>query len=619
MSKIEIPNEQTLNNVLQKKIKLCKEESTCLTGYPQIDKPWLKYYKPSSVDLEVPQKTLYEILKTTAQNRKDNPAIDYNNMKKMSYKQLIQQIDVTASAFLKNGVKSGDIVTFLTANTPENIIAFYAINKIGAIANMLDLELKEQALIDRINASNSKVVIALDQYADNINNILEKTNIEKIIVTSPFEYLPIGLKQVLKLKTKNPKYIKNNSQYIKWKEFQKQGKTNPNNFQEKYKPNTPACIVYTSGTTGNPKGTVLTNENISAMPIQYKNSGLEFDENDRLFNEEPPFLAFCMVLGINLPLTLGMCTVIFPEYKPEIFADRVYESKTNHILAGPVDWDLFQKNKNTKNRDYSFIKTASSGSVAFNQEKKEEITKFLNSLGYKGKMYEGYGMTEGSSAMCTNIPQYDSINTVGIPLPLTNICIFNNDTQEEQKYNEIGEICFLGPTIMKEYYQSPDKTNEALKKHKDGKTWLHTGDLGLVLEDGGVKVVGRKKRMIIRHDGYDISPFEIENVINQLKEVDDCCVVATPDYEHGYGEMPSAYVVLKENVDQNIALENIKKVCNLKIINRNLPKKYVLIKEMPLTKIKKVDFRTLEELEKTSNQNENDEKWVYRKEMKRGI
>lgn len=600
---------------IPKKTKIDKTKSKEITGYPHIDKPWLDHYDIKE-ELTVPNKTLYEILKEVAQERQTSPAIDYNNMKKMSYNKLIKEIDTVANALVKQGVKKGDVVTFLTANTPENTIAFYAVNKIGAIANMVDLETKEEALLSRINETNSKYVIAIDVITDNLNKIINKTNIEKVIVTSPFDYLPVGLKQILKTSTKKPEYQKNDSRYMTWKELKKQGKHQAK-FPE-YEKDTPACIAYTSGTTGNPKGTVLTNENISAMPIEYKNCGLKFSKNDRMFNEEPPFLAFCMVLGINLPLTLGMCVVMYPEYKPKIFANRVYSSKANHILAGPVDWDLFQKNPSIKGKDYSFIKTASSGSVAFNKEKKQDINKTLKEIGYKGQMYEGYGMTEGSSAMCTNVPQYNHLETVGLPLPLTNVCIYDKETNKELKYNEVGEICFQGPTVMQGYYNNEEKTNETLKKHKDGQIWLHTGDLGIVKEDGGVIVIGREKRMIIRHDGYDISPFVIEDTINKVEAVEDCCVVATPDYEHGYGEKPSAYIVLKENADKDKALEEIKTICNLNIISRDIPQKYVLVKELPLTKIKKVDFKTLEQYEKQADQNENNSGWVYRKEMKGG-
>lgn len=589
--------------------KLDKEKSRKLTGYPHIDKPWQFLHSEEANSAKVPQMTIYDSICESAQKYPNIPALIYFG-KKITYKKLKEEIDVIASSFVQNGVKKGDIVTLLTANTPENTMALYALNKIGAVANMVDLTLKEDELLNKLKLVDSKIVLATDIFLPNLQNVIKKTNVEKVIITSPFDSLPFVIKQWKKRKVK---FSNLDDKYIMWKDFQKQGEKNPSTCYVPYEKNRTACIVYTSGTTGPAKGVELTNDNFMGMAVEYKTCGLDFKPGEKLFNEEPPFLSYCVVLGLNLPLSLGVTIHIYPDYRPEDFADRVYAAKTEHILACPADYENFRNNPKVKNRDYSFIKTAASGGVGFNVDKKMEINEILNLL-----IVEGYGMTEGSSAMTTNVPQYNVLGTVGLPLPLTNMCIYDKETKSYKKYGEQGEICFSGPTIAKGYYNNPEATESTFMIHDDGQRWLHTGDIGVVNPEGGLSVVGRMKRVIIRYDGYNISPFEIEDTISESEYVEDCCVVNSPDKIHGEGNIPAAYVVLKDGVvELEKAYEDIKTICNTKIMNRNMPKKFVLVKELPLTKVKKIDYRKLEAQELEADDKDIDKGFVLRLNMNR--
>jgi len=589
---------------------LDKEQSKkMMRGYPHIDKPWMQYYSRDASDLVILKKTIYENFCDVVKKYGDKYAIDYLG-RKITYNELKERIDIVANAFRNKGIKKGDLVSLLTANIPENVIAIYALNKIGAVANMVDLTLKSDDLISRLNDTNSTIVIATDLFLDNLNNIIDKTNVKEVIITSPFDSLPFVKRQLSKLK--RPKIVKKPN-YILWNEFEQSGKESFQDITEGYEENRPAAVLYTSGTTGKSKGALLTNEVFTTLSQEYRNSGLEFSVGDRFFNEEPPFISYCVNLGLNLPLSLGMCIVMFPDYQPEHYAKRVYKSKAQHVLGCPADYENFKVDKNVKKYDYSFVKTFASGGVGFEIEKKKEINNILSTLGYTNGIFEGYGMTEFGSAACTNLPQFYQYGVVGIPLPMTNVCIYDNENERELQYAEEGEVCLCGGTLMKEYLNNEEATNGTIKIHSDGERWLHTGDIGMVYEDGGVKILGRIKRLIIRYDGFDISPFEIEDVITRSSFVDDCCVVNSPDRLHGAGSVPAAYVVLKEDSDIEEALENIKSICNLNIIKRNLPQKYVLVKELPLTKLRKVDFRTLEKMEQEIEEIESNKTWVYRK------
>ncbi len=606
-----ILNEEKLSECLSYPVKLDKEKSLELTGYPHIDKPWMQYYSDEASNLTIIKKTIYENFCDVVKNYDDKYAIDYLG-RKITYGELKFRIDVTANAFRRKGVKKGDIVSLLTANTPENVIAIYALNKIGAIANMVDLTLKGDDLKSRINDANSTFVVATDLFLDNLSEVIDETKVRDVVITSPFDSLPF-IKRILS-KLKRPKLVMK-SNYILWDEFEQSGKELFEDITEPYEENRPAAVLYTSGTTGKSKGALLTNEVFTSLAQEYKNCGLEFAAGDRFFNEEPPFISYCVNLGLNLPLSLGMCIVMFPDYQPEHYAERVFNSKAQHVLGCPADYENFRVDKKAKYYNYSFVKTFASGGVGFEIEKKKEINKILFNLGYKKGIFEGYGMTEFGSAACTNLPQFDKYGTVGIPLPMTNVCIYDNESDMELQYGQEGEVCLCGGTLMNGYLGNEEATKGTVKIHSDGERWLHTGDIGTVYENGSVKISGRMKRLIIRYDGFDISPFEIEDVINQSAFVDECCVVNSPDRVHGAGSVPAAYIVLKDDENSSQALEDIKLICNLNIIKRNLPQKYVLIKELPLTKLRKIDYRKLEQAEQEIEEIESDKSWVYRKIM----
>ncbi len=574
-----------------KEAKIDRETSVRLMGYPHIDKPWTQFYTPEALNNEVPLETLYEVFRDNVKRYGRKTAITYMG-NKISYNKLLKMVDRAAKAFSALGVKENDIVTMMTPNIPENVISFYALNKIGAIADFVDVRVKDKELLDYLRGAHSKVAIITDLFIDNFKNIIYDTSVEKAIVVSPADYLPLFSKMVYRSKKKAPIL---EHPFIYWNDFKKMG----NNMLEKtisYSKDRPICIAHTSGTTGRPKGVVLTNENFNSMVLEYKTCGLEFNEGDKFLNHLPPFLAYTNVLGINLPLSLGMNIIMLPVNDQSMYAKNILKYRVQHGLAGPADMLNFLENEATKNADFSFLKTLASGGGHLADKKKREINEFLQARGYGGIVVEGYGMTEGSSAICTNVPKCDKAESIGIPLPKMTVAVCDPETQEYLGYGEEGELCFSGPTIMKGYFNNSEATRKVLMKHADGQVWLHSGDLGYVDEDGAIFTSGRIKRLIVRFDGYKISPQEIENVISSNNNVLDCCVVGVFDEEHRTGNVPVASIVLKENItlSEEEVLEEIKAICDKKIIPTHLPKRYVLVKSIPLTKAGKTDYRALE-------------------------
>lgn len=569
------------------------------TGYGSIDKPWLKYYPEKTVKSKTSEKNIYEYILERNKNRLDKIAINYFG-KKITYKQLFESIDTAAKAFNDMGIKKGDIVTLSSANTPQNAISIYALNKLGAIANIIDLRLKGEKLKKAINLTESKLIVTTDLFISNLDEVINETSIENVIVTSPFDSMPLVLNKLLKLKNKQ-KETKNMQQSITWDEFYKKGKkiTEELNVQPS-KSDDGICIMHTSGTTGDSKGVLLKNKTFNAMVLQYEDNVVTIKDGERLLSQVPPFLAYSAIMAIHLPLSLGLRIEMLPDYKPEKFAENVYKHKTAHAVAGPADWNNFLEDKNASKRDYSFLSTLGSGSDKISTKKRKTIDKILENAGCKNKIIEGYGMTEVGSAAVTNIQSHIVDESVGIPLPKMCVQIYDNELETECQYNEQGEICFHGDTMMKAYFNNPTATENTMKLHSDGKYWIHSGDIGYMDPNGNIFLQGRIKRLILRHDGIKISPYDIEKIVLEVDGVKDCCTVAIDDLEHGYGSVPGISVVIKEEFkpETEEILDKINNKCNNELSEKYLPKQIRTVDELPLTPVGKIDYR---QLEKESN------------------
>ena len=569
-------------------------ESKILTGYPSIDKPWLKYYSKDAVNSPLPEGSIYEYLLAHNKHALDDLAISYFG-RKYSFREMFRQIDRTADAFAAIGVKKGDIVDLLLPNTPENIFCIYALNKLGATADMIDLRAKGDDLIHYLNESCATVAVICNLYEDNVYEILGNTTITTCIVGSPFDSMPVGLKLILKSNHFRKRIGKTRPDCaVSWHQFLKKGVSAdriPVGTMDDV-----ACIFHTSGTTGASKGVMLTNLNFNAMHTHVSMSGLRAVPGESFFNQVPPFLAYNALSAMHDPLAQHLTLIVRPDYRPDLFGANINKFKPNQAMAGPADWTNLYEYTKTKGKpvDYSFLTSCISGSDSLSQPLKDEINRLLQSSGAQSLILEGYGMTEIGAAACINLPQRYVDGSVGVPLPFNLFCAYDNENEKELPYGEIGEICMCGPTVMKGYYHNPEETAHALRKHADGRIWLHSGDLGYISEDGDVFLQGRLKRVIVRHEGFKVSPFQLEKTIASHPLVHSCCVVGVPDTIHGHGHLPVAFVVLKDNNPQ--ALEEIRALCESTYSERYWPIDYRQIKSLPLTPNGKVDYRALEKL-----------------------
>ncbi len=561
-----------------------------LTGYPSIDKPWLKYYSEEVINAVPPEGTIYEYIWDKNKNHLKDTALIYFG-RKISYAKFFENINRAANAFSALGIKKDDIVAIALPNIPESIYCMYALNKIGAIADMVDLRSQGDILVHYFTETKADVAIICDLFAENTFDILSQTNIQKVVVASPFDSLYAPLRFAMKCKSKK---IKLPRCAMSWNQFLNRG--SEDNMPTVGLSDDVAAIFHTSGTTGLAKGVMLTNKNFNAMAVHAKSSGLKFNWGESMMNQVPPFLAYNALCATHMPLSLHMRIIMLPEYRPDKFAENIMKLKPNCAIAGPADWNNFLDNETLKKRqvDLSYLVSMISGSDAMSQKSKDAVNALVQKNGCKEEVLEGYGMTEIGSAACVNVPHHNVDNSVGIPMPFNTFCIYDNDAKKELSYNERGEICMTGPTVMKGYYNNAEETANVLKIHADGKVWLHSADLGYITEDGCVYLDGRLKRIIIRHDGIKVSPFTLEDTIMKHTGVTACCVVGAFDKEHQMGQVPVAFVTLTEGADAKTIIEDLVNLCDEELSENYRPHDYKVVDILSLTPNGKVDYRALE-------------------------
>ena len=564
-----------------------------LTGYPSIDKPWLKYYSDEAINAPLPECSIYEYLYRSNKEYPNDRALNYFN-RIISYKELFELIDKTAQAFLSFGVKEGDIVTVALPSIPEVVYAVYALNKIGAVANMIHPLAGENELINYFNEVNSKVAVIFDGTYKIVKDSLDKTSLKHIIVVSASDSLPTVIKTLYLLKNKRVN-IKDNNKLIDWKSFIRHG-VSCNLFETNRKINEVAIISHTGGTTGEPKGVMCSDKNVNALTWQI-GALLTHSRQNKCLVVLPPFVNYSLVDGILGPLTLGIEVILIPDYKPEKIIEYCKKYSPNIISSIPAYWEALLSIDNVLEQDLSCLEHVFSGGEAMDAEKEKAINNILLSCGAKRKLSMGLGCTEVVSAATFTHEDSTTVGSVGIPMVKVNCKIVEPMTKKEVPLGEEGEICFAGPTVMIGYYQNKKATDDVIKIHSDGERWIHTGDLGKINENGELFVTGRIKRIIMTK-GEDkqvtkIFPDRVESVINSNEAVKICCVIGVPDKERI--NYPKAFIILNEGIAPDNSVKNdVLFFCKKHLPEYMIPTEIEFLKDFPRTARGKIDYRTLE-------------------------
>ena len=526
----------------------------------------------------------------------DNIALNYFN-RRITYGEMFVNIKKAAKAFYALGVRAGDIVVMATVTTPETIYAFYGLNRLGAVSNMVDPRTSEEGIRDYIKEVNAKFVLTIDVALPKIRTAIKGTIVEKVIVVSPADSLPQPKKAAYlisnKLKGAAPKFFRG---YISWADFIEQGRNKKPVFS-RYKKDTCCVIVHTGGTTGTPKGVMLSNDNLNASAVQCHLSGFDFRRKHKWLGVMPPFIAYGIGNGLHLPLVIGMTLILLPKFDPNKYDVLLKKYKPNHIAGVPSHYNTIMNSRIMKDQDLSFLLSPIVGGDGTEERFEIKISKFLTVHNCRSNLTKGYGMTEVCAAVCaTAMRDTNKIGSVGIPFTHSVVSVFEPQTDHELKYGEIGEICMLTPNTMIGYYNNKAETDLILRKHSNGSMWIHSGDLGYLDEDGCIFIKDRIKRMIIRHDGFKVYPSQIEKTVVASDVAASCCAVGVEDIEHSQGRLPIAFVVLNDKANKRTVKAELHDLCRKELPEYAQPVDFVFIDKMPLTPIGKVDFMTLEKM-----------------------
>lgn len=565
------------------------EEEKKLTGYPSIDKPWLKYYSKEAIEAPLPEMTMYQYIWENNKDYLDDVALRYYGTK-ITYGKLFENIKKAASAFYSMGIRKGDIVTIMSMHTPECIYAIYGLNYIGAIANMVYMTLSEKEIIDTIENTESKLLLVLDPVLDKIRSIKEKIDIP-IVVLGVSDSMPLYMKIGYKLKTKTGKHP-----FLTYSQFLSKGTAEPLMSDDHA---SPAVIVYTSGTTGEPKGVVLGNDALNNLAFQDRNGLIDFRRKEDCFLILPPFIAFG-VAHTHLLLYSGVVQILQINLDPNDIFKNLFKCNPYCFVSGPA---FIEPMLNYPKGNLDHLRYFFGGGGAITSEQKANINKYLKDCGSTAFYANGYGMTEASSVLSINLNSSEKQGSIGIPILKTSIKVVD-DNDIELPYNEIGELLFLTPSLMDGYYKNEEGTKEVLFTDKDGLVWLRTGDLGYVDEDGFIYIKGRIKRIYITRgeDGtaYKLFPQRIEETIEKNNtEVEKCAVIVKEDPEKMH--IALAYVSLKDEykkLNTNDLTDKIRKGLEADLPDHMQPREIVIIEQMPITPSGKIDYRALESLGK---------------------
>ena len=545
--------------------------------------------------IDYPKLTMYQMVEKAAKEFPDDDALEFFG-KKIKYHELLQRINRCSRAFAAAGIKKGEAVTLCMPNVPQTVESFYALNRIGAIANMVHPQSAQNEITYYLNVSQSKAIVTVDLFYENVKKAVENADHPvRMIICRMQDELPFSLNLAFLIK-KGKDYLKypDTDNSILYKKFLKAADSVGSVNTVSYEKDRTAVILYSGGTSGLPKGICLTDLNFNACAMQARTSmETNISNKMRMLSCMPMFHGFGLGINIHIILIYGACCMLMPTFDKHSYAKALIDKKPNFIAGVPTIFEALLHLPELEGKDLSYLKGMFCGGDSLSVELKKSIDTFLKEHHAGIQVREGYGLTECVTASCLTPKNEYRENSIGLPFPDTYYQIVAPGTDDVLPYGEEGEIILRGPTLMKGYLNNPEETAKTLRRLADGNIWLYTGDLGSMDEDGYVYFKQRIKRMIITN-GYNVYPGPIENVIDGIDEVAYSCVIGVKDPRRM--QRVRAYVVLRDGVQPSDQLkEKIMQELSLHVAKYALPKEIFFRDELPKTLVGKVAYRKLEE------------------------
>ena len=545
---------------------------------------------------------MWEGVELQAKERPNAVAMDFMG-KSITYRELQKNIEACARSLRTVGIRPGDSVTIAMPNCPQGIYMFYAVNMVGAVASMVHPLSSEKELEFYINESESVLVVTLDQFYHKIEAIRQNTGLINVVIARIKDELSQPIKAGYML-TEGRKIAKipDDAPIIPWDDFMKIGRACSYNYKVHRGFDDPAVVLFSGGTTGVSKGIVLTNGNFNALGAQVVATNPMFRKGDKMLAAMPIFHGFGLGVCIHTMLFGGGRCILVPRFTPKSYAKLMVKKRCNFVAGVPTLYEALLRLPKMEKADLSCLKGVFSGGDSLSIELKKKLDKWLYDHNSTILVREGSGTTETVTACCLTPPHMHKEGSIGLPFPDTYIKIVKPDTDEELPYGEEGEILLAGPTVMKEYLKHPEETANTLRKHADGLTWVYTGDLGTMDNEGFTYFRGRSKRMIVT-SGYNVYPAQLENIFDSCDLVSMSCVIGVPDpYKM---QKVKVFVVPASGVEPTEATkEEILKYASKRIAKYAMPKDLEFRAELPKTLVGKVAYRKLEEEEEAKRKAE---------------
>ncbi len=536
--------------------------------------------------------TIYEAIARSTTKYPDNLAYEFLGHK-VNYRDFRQQIEDCAKAMCNVGIKQGDVVTIALPNCPQALIVFYAASLIGAVTSIIHPLSSEREIEYYLNLTKSVLVVTLNQFYDKFRNVFEKTSIRKVIVTGIDDGLgfPKNIGYKLYVSQKSPK-IEKSDKVIGWHTFIHEGKKYSGKYFADCNPKDPALILFSGGTTGTTKGVVISSYAFNAFATQVLNSQPSFTPGDKFLAAMPLFHGFGLGVCVHSMLIDGASCVLIPRFTPKSYVKLISSSKCTYFAGVPTLFEAILRISDVQGLDFSNLKGVFSGGDSLSIDLKERFDKFLYANGSTVSIREGYGATETIAACCLTPFEGGKKGSIGFPYADTTFKIADLETNADLPNGEVGEILISGPSLMMEYINNPEETKKTILIDENGQRWLHTGDLGMIDEEGYVFFKGRAKRMIIA-SGYNVYPNQIEEVLNENSMIEKSCVIGIPDKYRM--QKIKAYIVLSEGVPKTDDTKRIiTDYCINNIARYAKPNEIEFRDSLPVTRLGKIDFRALE-------------------------
>ena len=542
--------------------------------------PWVKNYQPGvPAEIELPTESLVAMLERSVAEAGDAPALEFFG-RRTSYAELGEQVDRAAEGLRKLGVRAGDRVALILPNCPQHVVAFYAVLRLGAVVVEHNPLYTSRELRHQFEDHQARVVIAWDKAAAAIKDFPADVEIDHVVAVNLLEAFPAAKRLALQLPVKKLRTTRDSLTApapgtMAWKELLGHGRIDPAHPRPQV--TDLAAIQYTSGTTGRPKGAMLTHFNLYANALQGEAwmAGAEY-RKETFYAILPMFHAFGMTLYLTYGIRKQGLLVLFPKFDPDLVLAAMKKSPATVYCAVPPIYERTAMAAREKGVSLRSAKYCISGAMNL----PPHVVELWESVS-GGLLVEGYGMTESSPVALGN-PFHPTrrTGTIGVPFPSTLMKVVDlDDPGTEVAQGEPGELLIKGPQVFQGYWNNPEETAKALT----GDGWLRTGDVVTVDADGFTTVVDRAKELIIT-GGFNVSPTEVEAVLRLHPDVRDAAVIGKP-LERG-GELVAAAVELEPGTA--LDEEALRNHCREHLAGYKVPKRIVPIQDMPRSMLGKI-------------------------------